>query len=346
MSGLKFRSLLIDDADWITEFLNDPEAARYWEPYPVTEHEAKEWVRKKLEAPQEKTIVAEVDGEPAGSVSVEPEIGRCRHIFEFGIFVRSRFWGKGVGSALMKEAINLAKQLGCRRLVLDTTEGNERAIRLYKKFGFEIEAYQTDMVHFDGSWRKQYFMGLQLAPCEPKINQKSTVQPPKPSFQKGTDLRIRQLMDRDMDELYRLQNCPESTKSSNKVPPITKEETKRWYEELKLREGRFCFACFNNEVLFGYLRFRGGRPPYSNLWFDEIIVDVNGRPTEATDELTNAIKGFKERYGYRRIFASIPQASTIIKDTLENQGFKNTGAIKSYYFVDGYYVDMMFYEYP
>jgi len=38
----------------------------------------------------------------------------------------------------------------------------------------------------------------------------------------------------------------------------------------------------------------------------------------------------------------------LIKDkaALENHGFKNAGAIRSYYFIDGRYVDMMFYEYP
>jgi len=38
----------------------------------------------------------------------------------------------------------------------------------------------------------------------------------------------------------------------------------------------------------------------------------------------------------------------LIKDkaALENHGFKNAGAIRSYYFIDGCYVDMMFYEYP
>ena len=350
MLKLKFRSLLMEDADWITEFLNDPEAAKYWEPYPITEHEVKEWIRKKFEVSQEKTIVAEVEGEPAGSVSVDTETGRCRHIGELGIFVRRKFWGKGVGKALMNEAIKLANQLGCRKLVLDTTEGNERAIRLYKKFGFEIEAHQTDLVHFEGSWRKEYFMGLQLAPCEPEINQKSIVQPLTPNVgaqkESNVDINVRQLMESDLDELHRLQNCPESTKSSNRVPPTTKEETKRWYEEIKLREGKYCFGCFENEMLLGYLRFRGGRPPYSNLWFEEILVDVNRRPVKTADALTVAVKGLRERYGYHKIFAQIPQTATTIKTALEKHGFKNTGAIRRYYFIDGYYVDMTFYEYP
>jgi RimJ/RimL family protein N-acetyltransferase len=338
----------MEDVEWITEFLNEPEAAKYWEPYPVTEREVKEWIKKELETSREKHVIAELDGEPVGSVSVEAETGRCRHVAELGIFVRRKFWGKGVGSALIREATELAKQLGCRKLVLDTVEGNGRAIRLYKKFGFEVEAYQTDSVHFDSSWKKIYFMSLQLAPCEPKTSQKSIAQSSTwdIGFQKNSNanISIRQLIDCDLDELHRLQNCPESTKSGKKVPPVTKEETKRWYEKLKSREGKYCFACFENEMLLGYLRFGAGRPPYSNLWFEEIVVDVNRRPAKVADALIDAIKSFGERYGYHRIFACIPQTSTMIKTALENHGFKNTGARKSYYFIDGCYVDMMFYE--
>lgn len=348
MPKLKFRNLLIEDVGWITECWNDSEFARYWEPFPRTEHEVKEFFKKALGVYQEKYIVAEFDGEPVGSVSLGPETGRCQHIAELGIFVKRKFWGKGVGSALMREAIKLAKQLGIRKIVLDTTEGNERAIKLYKKFRFETETYQTNMVYVDGSWRKYYFMSLQLAPCEPKISPTLITQPSKLNMtpQRTDNVKIRQLIDRDLEKLNKLQNCFESTKSSNKVPPVTREETKRWHEELNSFDGKYCFACFENETLLGYLRFRAGRPPSPNLLLKEIIVDVNRRPAEAADALIAATKGFRERYGYHRIFAQIPQTSTIIKTALENHGFKNTGAIQSRYFIDGYYVDMMFYEHP
>lgn len=348
MSKLKLRNLLVEDAGWITECWNKPEFARYWEPYPRTEHEVKEFFKKALEVYREKYIVAESDGEPAGSVSLGPETGRCQHVAELGLFVRREFWGKGVGSALMREAIKLAKQLGIRKIVLDTTEGNERAIKLYKKFGFENEAYQTDRLYVDGSWRRYYFMGLQLAPCEPKIRPTTTTQPltTNASFQKTDNVKVRQLMDHDLEELNRLQNCSESTKSSNKVPPVTREKTRRWYEKLDSFEGKYCFACFQNGALLGYLRFRASRPPSPNLSLEEIIVDTNLRPTETAGVLISAIKGFREKHGYHQIFVCIPHASTIIRTALENHSFKNTGAIKSRYFIDGYYVDMMFYEYP
>lgn len=351
MLKLKFRSLLIEDTWWVTEFLNDPKAAKYWEPFPRTEHETREWIKYLLRS-GDKLIVAELEGEPVGHVGVDPETGRCRHVAELGIFVRREHWGKGVGSELMKEAIKLAKQLGCRKIVLNTTEGNERAIRLYKKFGFKIDAHETDSVYLDGSWRREYFMSLQLAPCEPRIDQRSLAQ--SSTLDRGirrnsnVNMSIRQLMDQDLDELHRLQNCPESTKSTSKVPPITKEETRQWYEGLNSRKGEYCFACFENETLLGYLRFRAGRIdfPSPNLWFEEIIVDINQRPAEAADMLIAAIKGFRERYGYRRIFARIPQTSLTIITALKDHGFNNTGAVESYFFIDRYYVDLTFYEYP
>jgi len=349
LSELKFRNLSTEDAGWVTESWNDPEAAKYWMIFPLTEHEVKEWITKILEEAREKHIVAELNSEPVGSVSVEPETGRCRHVAWLGIFVRRKHWGKGVGSALMTEAIKLAKGLGCRKLVLGTTEGNERAISLYKKFGFEIEAYKSEYNYVDGSWRKEYFMGLELAPCEPQMCQSTLPQSRKTSgFAKSTEknINIRQLMDRDLEEVWRLQNCPESTKSSNKIPPITKGETQRWYERLKSREGKFCFACFEDSQLLGYVQFRAGPLDCPHINFEEIIVDVNGRPLETADALISAVKDFKDRYRCRRVFAFIPQTSTAIIKALENHGFRNTRAIKSYYFIDGHYVNRMFYESP
>lgn len=349
MLKLKFRSISMEDAGWITECWNNPEVARYWWPYPRTEHEVKEYLKKELDVSHEKyiIIIAELNGEPVGNVGLGPESGRCQHIAELGMFVRRRFWGKGVGTALMREAIERAKRLGIRKIVLDTTEGNERAIKLYKKFGFEIEAYQTDRLYDEGFWRRYYFMGLQLAFCEPKISSTTITQPSKPNkgSQKTGNVKVRQLMDYDLEELNRLQNCSESSKSSNKVPPVTREETKRWYEKLNSSEGKYCFACFNNKILLGYLRFKACRPPSPNLLLKEIIVDVNRRPAETAGALISAIKGFRERHGYHGIFVQLPQTSIIIKTALENHGFKSTGAIRSRYFIDGYYVDMLFYEY-
>jgi hypothetical protein len=73
--------------------------------------------------------------------------------------------------------------------------------------------------------------------------------------------------------------------------------------------------------------------------------DVNQKPEETANALIAAIIGFKERYGYRKIFAYTPQTSHSIINTLKNNRFKNTGAMKSYYFINNHYVDLELYGY-
>lgn len=47
---------------------------------------------------------------------------------------------RGVGSALLRAAAEKAKQSGCGRLWLVTTNDNVHAIRFYQRFGMELKA--------------------------------------------------------------------------------------------------------------------------------------------------------------------------------------------------------------
>jgi RimJ/RimL family protein N-acetyltransferase len=230
---------LASDVDWLTESANDPEVAKYAiSVHPITQHEVGEFLKKDLEESYNKSIVAVFDEDPAGYVFMWSRLGavRDRHVAWLGITVRKKFWGKGVGTGLMNEVIDLARKSGHRRLMLGTIEGNERAIRLYDKSGFKREAYEPGEVYIDSSWRDSIIMGLELAPCEPKCSTSSRAGYHKASGYQDT--QVRQVKNSDLDELHRLQNCPESTKSTFRIPPITKEETKKWYEKLNSEEGK------------------------------------------------------------------------------------------------------------
>ena len=344
---------MIEDKEWLVEAANDPEVAKYAiSVYPITEHEIEESLKKELEESRDRSIVAELDGEPAGSVTVwlRDGCGRDRHIAWLGIHIRRKHWGKGVGSGLMSEAIRLAQQSGCRRLMLGTTEGNERAINLYRKFGFKAEASEDAEVYIEGTWRRNYIMGLTLIPCKPKANLKPNPQTSKPKagLHSALDQSVstRQLMNRDIDELNRLQNCSESTKSSHRIPPITKEETKSWYETLNTGKGKYCLAAFKDRMMVGYLEFKCHPLPFPSLKFEEIVVDANQEPKKTADTLISSIVEFMRKYWYQRIFAYVPDTSTAITEALAENRFSKTGAMKCYYYIDGYYVDSGVYEYP
>ena len=86
-------------------------------------------------------LVATVAGEVIGNRGLT-RLTRARraHVGEIGTGVRDAWQGKGVGSALMGAALDLADNwLGLRRLELRVYVDNARAIALYRKFGFEIE---------------------------------------------------------------------------------------------------------------------------------------------------------------------------------------------------------------
>lgn len=52
------------------------------------------------------------------------------------IYVLAKFHGRGLGAALMTEAVNAARQRGARRLLLGVYAGNARAQAFYRKLGF------------------------------------------------------------------------------------------------------------------------------------------------------------------------------------------------------------------
>ena len=86
-------------------------------------------------------LVAIVAGEVVGNLGLTRLThARRAHVGELGMGVRDAWQGKGVGTALMKAALDLADNwLGLRRLELRVYTDNAPAIALYRKFGFEIE---------------------------------------------------------------------------------------------------------------------------------------------------------------------------------------------------------------
>ncbi len=65
--------------------------------------------------------------------------------FEFGgreafideIFVKKEFRGQGLGSLLIRHAIEATKSIGIRGVRLETTPTNAAALRLYERLGFK-----------------------------------------------------------------------------------------------------------------------------------------------------------------------------------------------------------------
>lgn len=93
-----------------------------------------------------------------GFLSIATNLRR-RHVGDIGIAVKDNFHGKGVGSALFETIIDLADNwLNLQRIELTVFTDNEKAISLYKKFGFEIEGEAKAFAFRDGQYANAYYM--------------------------------------------------------------------------------------------------------------------------------------------------------------------------------------------
>lgn len=75
------------------------------------------------------------DEEPVGLVGCFEDDGECEVV---SMWVDLAWRGKGVVDALLQAVERHARTSGYSELVLDVKEGNERAIRAYRRNGFAV----------------------------------------------------------------------------------------------------------------------------------------------------------------------------------------------------------------
>jgi carbonic anhydrase len=90
--------------------------------------------------PQGRLWCAELDGKPVGCVGIRPfSDGVCEMK---RLYVEPEARGHGAGHALALAGIRAAKELGYRRILLDTMPAMRMAVKLYRELGFkEAPAY-------------------------------------------------------------------------------------------------------------------------------------------------------------------------------------------------------------
>lgn len=160
MSEVQIRAARPDDASRIAEIACQPSVV--WGTLQLPVNTPEQW-RKRLEANNPDTsfvLVAELDGRVVGMLglfwSTRP---RIRHVGEIGMMVDERHQGQGIGTALMVAAIEAAdKWLNLVRIELEVYPDNERAIRLYERFGFQHEGRKRMNAWRDGAFTDSLLM--------------------------------------------------------------------------------------------------------------------------------------------------------------------------------------------
>ena len=105
------------------------------------------------------SYVALVDGRVVGALGFTMEMGRA----DLGMMVADGLRSQGIGTALMDAAVEGARQKGAHKMTLTVWPHNQRALGLYRKFGFEEEGrYRRHWRRKSGELWDMIAMGLVL----------------------------------------------------------------------------------------------------------------------------------------------------------------------------------------
>ena len=96
--------------------------------------------------PDGRLLLATFEGQAAGCVAlhkIENDVCEMKRLY-----VRPQFRGKGLGKALAERIIHEAREIGYKKLRLDTVEPVMRAaVAMYRQLGFqEIEPYRANPI--------------------------------------------------------------------------------------------------------------------------------------------------------------------------------------------------------
>lgn len=219
--GILVRPVHQDDAADLYNIISRPEVSRTLVYTPSIEFaDTLEFVNRKEK--NNIRLVAEVDGRAVASGTLTAfQSPRMRHASSLGLMVHPDYWNQRVGSAVMTGLLNLADNwLNLKRVELSVFAENTFAIRLYEKFGFEIECTMRDNIFGDGRFQDEYIMarlrgfeGIEVSK-EPK---QLTIEP-KASKEDAGKLKIRALHPDDIDDLYRIWSHPFVGRTTMQLP--------------------------------------------------------------------------------------------------------------------------------
>jgi L-phenylalanine/L-methionine N-acetyltransferase len=153
MADILIRALEPDDLAAASEIWNQPRVVWGTLQTPFTSMEAR---RKRFMdiAPGHSRLAAVIDGRVVGVAFLHPiEQPRRRHAATLGMGVHDAFAGRGAGRALMAAIVEIADRWHhFTRLELTVWSDNDRAVRLYERFGFEREGVHRRYAWRDGAW--------------------------------------------------------------------------------------------------------------------------------------------------------------------------------------------------
>ena len=123
------------------------------------------YLRSVRRSPNAAVFVAEDGEEIVGRLSIARDAHPASfHVASLGMMVAKGHRRRGVGRALLEQAVEWAREVGISKLELHVFPHNEPAIALYESFGFEREGYRSNHYRRAGELVDAVEMAYEIAP--------------------------------------------------------------------------------------------------------------------------------------------------------------------------------------
>lgn len=148
----------------LNQIVNDREVNRFLSPVPpIPMKSTQEWYRHNRKRNNcWWAIVSE--GEVVGSVNLmrKATSGRMTHVVELGLAIDRPYWNMGFGKKAIAYAKKQARQKGFKRFELWAVKDNKRAIRLYRRCGFQQEGVMKGLMKIGRNYCDAVMMAMWL----------------------------------------------------------------------------------------------------------------------------------------------------------------------------------------
>jgi len=126
--------------------------------------EERRYLRAVRRHPDAAVFVVEADGEVVARLSLARDPHPAsRHVADLGLMVAAPYRRRGIGRALLEQAVRWARECGVRKLELHVFPWNTPALRLYESFGFVQEGVRRGHYVRDGEEVDAILMAYRLA---------------------------------------------------------------------------------------------------------------------------------------------------------------------------------------
>jgi RimJ/RimL family protein N-acetyltransferase len=166
---LLLRKPMEEDASAMIEYLNivggESDNLLFGEnEFRLTVEQEKEHIKNMNEDDNALMLLGVIDNQVVSISQVNaPNRKRIAHNSELAISVKKEYWSIGVGTAVMEELIDFAKNHDTIKTIsLGVKASNKKAQHLYEKLGFEKVGVHRDFFNIDGNYDDEILMDLYI----------------------------------------------------------------------------------------------------------------------------------------------------------------------------------------